>query len=635
MQKDQMHPEDMRNLLLFFVFSIALYFAYDYFVAEPHARAVRAYNEAQVQAAALPDAAAAEEAFKIRPRADVIAADTRIPVSSGELKGSISLRGGRIDDLALVNYFETLEKTRNIILLSPRGTDFPRYAEYGWVAAEGQNDVLPGPDTIWQLRGNGVLSPKNPVTLVWDNGQGLVFEREFALDENYMFTVTQRVRNNTGAPVTLHPYGLLSQTGLPPDFAGTYISHEGPIGYIGDELQEVSYKDMAKEQAISKQAAQGWLGLTEKYWLAALIPSQAEMSTYRFSYQAPPPGNELAKPRYQADFTGAAVKVLPGDTAQAASHLFVGAKKVLLLEQYERDLGLPHFDLAVDFGIFYFMTKPFFYALHFFGKLVGNFGIAIIIMTLFVRMAAFPLTNVSYRSFAKMKKVSPQILEIRQKHGDNKQKLQEELIKMYEREGVNPLAGCLPILVQIPIFFAFYKVLFVTIEMRHAPFYGWIKDLSAADPTTVFNLFGLIPWDPPGFLQIGIWPCMMLVAMMIQKKLNPPPQDPIQRDMMNYFPFVITFVLSRFASGLVIYWTISAALSILQQMFIMRSLGVPIHLFGETEEEKKLEEAIAHGPKGVHPLVEMAEEQAEEAITGEPSARKPISPPKPKKKKKK
>ena len=367
-----------------------------------------------------------------------------------------------------------------------------------------------------------------------------------------------------------------------------------------------------------------------------MIPSQAEKVKYRFHYVPNATDPKSWKTgRYQVDFTGAPVKVVPGDMGESTSHLFTGAKKVLVLEDYEDKLNIPHFDLAVDFGMYYFMTKPFFYILHFLGEKTGNLGWAIIILTFIIRTAVFPLTNVSYRSFAKMKKVSPQIVELREKHGNDKAALQKELMDLYAREGVNPLAGCLPIVIQIPIFFALYKVLFATIEVRHAPFMGWIQDLSAPDPTTVFNLFGALPYDVPGFLQVGVWPCLMLVAMIFQKRLNPPPQDPIQRDMMNYFPFVITYVMAQFASGLVIYWTFSAVLSILQQVVIMRSLGVPVYLFQKSEIEAAMEEAVDQGP-AVHPLVEMAEEDVEEALFGdEEEQAKEIKPPKPRKKKKK
>lgn len=621
MKKDDMHPQDMRNLFIFCVLAVGVYFLYDGYVIKPQRAALMQAQQSQITASA---GIAAQEEAKPRPRSEIIAEGQRIKLSNKELTGSISLQGGRIDDIALRNFYTTLEKTENIIMLSPKGSEFSRTVDYGWVAEEGSNIRVPTNDTVWRARGNAELTKDNPVTLVWNNGQGLEFERTFAIDDNFLFTITEKVTNKTGAKVTIYPYGLITQTGLPHDMDGRSMAHAGPIGYIGKELIELPYHKIPKDPSHTEQSDKGWIAITDKYWLASLIPAQGENVKYRFNYTE---GSTKENGRYQVDFTGAAETIEPGATIENTSHVFAGAKKVLMLEKYEEQIGAPHMDLAVDFGLFYFMTKPFFYALHWFGNLFGNFGVAIIIMTIVIRMAVFPLTNTSYRSFAKMKKVSPQILEMRKQHGDDKLKLQQELVKLYEREGVNPLAGCFPILVQIPIFFAFYKTLFVTIEMRHAPFFGWIHDLSAPDPTSIFNLFGLLPYSVPDFLMIGVWPCLMLVTMLIQKKLNPPPQDPIQRDMMNYFPFVVTYMLSHFASGLVIYWTFSAVISILQQMFIMRSLGVPIHLFGETEEEKKMEEAISEGPS-VHPLVEMAEHEVEETV-------KEITPPKPKKKKKK
>ena len=335
------------------------------------------------------------------------------------------------------------------------------------------------------------------------------------------------------------------------------------------------------------------------------------------------------------DYTASAVSIPAGSSADVTSHIFVGAKEVLVLEDYKDNLNIPHFDLAVDFGWFWFMTMPFFFALHYLHLAIGNMGVAIICLTIIIRMLTYPLTATSFRSFAKMKKVNPQIVELRSKYGNDKQRLQQEIVELYSREGVNPMSGCLPILIQIPIFFSLYKVFFVTIEMRHAPFFGWIQDLSAPDPTSIFNLFGLLPFDPILGIQIGVWPCLMMVIMLIQKKLNPPPQDNIQRAMMNVFPFMIGFLMAGFASGLVIYWTFSGLISMLQQMYIMRSLNVPIYLFGQEDHDDKVIEAVEKGP-AVHPLTEMAEEDMEEALFGhEEEAPKQVSPPKPKKSKKK
>ena len=629
-QKDKMHPEDMRNLILFFVISILVYFAYDHFILKPQSEALNKQRAAiaKLQEAPGPNGESAASQKPVN-RAEIIESASfseRISIRNGELAGTLSLKGARIDDLSLLNYQTALNGDENVHILSPKGSLYPRYIDYGWVSAD-KEAKLPDADTRWRASGNAELSPGNPVTLSWNNGQGLRFERVYTVDENFLIAVTQKVENTSGKDITLYPYGLVTQTGLPQGLEGRFISHEGPIAYVGENLEEMSYKDLQKKGAQTLEGPQGWIAFSDKYWITSLIPQQGVQAKYRFSFK-PDAAGFVNRGRYQVDYTGSPVLISAGKTGVVKTHIVAGAKKVLLLEEYEDQLGAPHMDLAVDFGMFYFMTKPFFYILHFFGEHTGNMGIAIILLTILIRSAVFPLTNTSYKSFAKMKQVSPQIMELRERHKDDKQKLQQGIMELYQKEGVNPLAGCFPILLQIPIFFALYKILFVTIEIRHAPFFGWIEDLSARDPTSIFNLFGLLPYDVPGFLMIGVWPCVMLVAMIIQKKLNPPPTDPIQRDLMNYFPFIITYVLSQFASGLVIYWTFSAIISIIQQIIIMKRMGVPVHLFGETEDEKKVAEAPSKGK----------EEKSEAAPADEDDtddAPKVITPPKKKKSKKK
>ncbi len=623
-QNDKMHPEDMRNMVIFFVLAAALYFGYSHFVMKPQNEAMLAKQAIEQQKEAL----GISDAPKIIPRAEALEAVTpstaqRITIDNGALKGSFSSKGAAIDDVALSGYFQTLDKDENVVILSPRNTNFPRRVEYGWVAAD-KAVKTPEEDTVWAVKGNKTLTKDTPVTLVWNNGQGLTFERRLAIDEKFMLSVTQSVHNTGAKTVKLYPYGLITQQGQPPYFAGTWISHEGPIGYVGDELHDPSYKDMRKNGAQSYKSNQGWIGMTDKYWLMTLIPAQGEDVTYRFNY-AGTRKDENNVGRFQTDYLGGAQEIAAGESIETQSRLFLGAKQVLTLEEYAKDGDIPRFDLAVNFGLLWFLSKPFFYILHYAGEMIGNFGLAIIFLTILIRGAVFPLTNMSYRSFAKMKKVAPQISDLREKHGEDKQKMQQELVKMYQKEGVNPMAGCFPILLQIPIFFALYKVLFITIEMRHAPFYGWIDDLSAADPTSIFNLFGLIPWDPPSVLMIGVWPCLMLLAMLMQKNLNPPPQDKLQKDIATWMPFMFAFIMSKFAAGLVIYWTFSAFIGVLQQIIIMKSMNVPIHLFGETSEEE-IEEANK---------AEKEEEQAEEEEAVKDEKPKKISKPKPKKSKKK
>jgi len=624
-QKDKMHPEDMRNMIIFFVLATIIYFGYSHFVMKPQNEAMVAKQQVQQTKEAL----GITDVPKVIPRAEALeavtpASATRVTIKNAALTGSFSTKGAAIDDVALNEYFDTLENENNVVILSPRNTDFPRRVEYGWVSSD-KAVKTPDEDTIWRVSANAELSPESPVTLTWNNGQGLTFERRLEIDDQYMLTITQSVRNTGRKAVTLFPYGLITQQGQPPYFAGTWISHEGPVGYVGDEFYDRSYKDLRKGNTDTFSANQGWIGITDKYWLTTLIPPQGEMVTYNFKY-AGTRKDENNVGRFQTDYLAESREIAPGETIQKQSRLFLGAKEVLTLEAYAKDLDIPRFDLAVNFGLLWFLSKPFFYVLHYAGEFIGNFGLAIIFLTIVIRGAVFPLTNLSYRSFAKMKKVSPQIMELRERYGDDKQALQQELVKMYQKEGVNPMAGCFPILLQIPIFFALYKVLFITIEMRHAPFYGWIDDLSAPDPTSIFNLFGLIPWDPPSILQIGVWPCLMLLAMIMQKNLNPPPQDKLQKDIATWMPFMFAFIMSKFAAGLVIYWTFSAFIGVIQQIIIMKSMNVPIHLFGETSEEE-IEEANKAEKK--------EDKKAEEEEEVKDEKPKEISAPKKKKKSKK
>ncbi|MBC7953548.1 MAG: membrane protein insertase YidC [Rhodospirillaceae bacterium] len=496
----------------------------------------------------------------------------RIPVRTGKLHGSIALMGARLDDLTLVEYRETTDPTSpEIVLLSPAGAPHPYYAEFGWVPADGVAKT-PGADSVWTpAPGTTELAAGGKVVLSWDNGDGLRFVRTYSVDENYMFSVDQRVENYGTKPVTLHPYGLVSRTGTPKT-EGMYILHEGPLGVFDGTLKETKYDDLKKEGSIREKTKGGWAGITDKYWLTALVPDQQADLTGRFVYQAQ--GNVE---RYQVDFTGGPVTVAPNAAAESGFHMFAGAKQVKLLDAYSEKFGISRFDLAIDFGWFYFLTKPFFYLLQMLNTALGNMGLAILALTVLIKAAMFPLANKSYVSMSKMKNLQPQMKVLQERFAEDKMRLQQEMMALYKSEKVNPVSGCLPMLVQIPVFFALYKVLFVAIEMRHAPFYGWVHDLSAADPTTIFNLFGLIPWDAvnglPSFMHLGVWPLIMGVTMWLQQKLNPQPTDPVQAKMMSFLPIVFTFLLGSFAAGLVIYWAWSNTLSILQQWVIMRKAG--------------------------------------------------------------
>lgn len=636
--QDEMENQDKKNLVIFIVLVMTLYFFYDAYILKPK---IDAYEEAQTEieetlsndAVANIGAMSDFEAVE-RPRDEVIESAERLEINNGRIKGSLALKGGRIDDVVLQDYYKELDKEENIIMFSPAGTPFPKYAEFGWLSPEGSKDInLPDKLTRWSVKGGSAakISIVDPVILYWDNGQGLRFEREISLDDDFLFTIKQRVINTGTQSVILHPFSLITEHGLPDGFEGRWIVHEGPIGYVGEELIEKPYLKIHKEPISSFDAKQGWVGISEKYWFSSLVPEQGFTTKYRFVYTAAP--SDLGKERFQVDLLGQAREIDPGDTVETTTKLFVGAKEIKLLDIYEKEEGIKHFDLAVDFGLYYFMTKPFFYILSFFGELTGNFGISIIILTLIVRAAVFPLANTSFRSFARLKQIGPQMQEIREKYGHDKVKLQQALVKLYEKEKVNPAAGCFPLLLQIPIFFALFKVLSVTIEMRHAPFFGWIDDMSVQDPTSLFNLFGLLPYDVPSFLMIGAWPCLMLIFMLLQKKLNPPPQDPTQQFLANFMPFFITYILSKFAAGLVIYWTLSNAFGVLQQYLLMRSMGVEVHLFKKSDEDKNMEKMVKEGPS-VHPELGVIEDQIEEAIHHH-DKEKTITPPKPKKKKKK
>ena len=496
----------------------------------------------------------------------------RVKIDTPRLHGSIDLLGARLDDLTLANYHETVDpNSPEVVLLSPPGTQDPYLAEFGWVAA-GPDAKVPGPQTRWTETG-GQLTPTNPVTLTWDNGQGLLFTRTIGVDSNYMFTVRDAVRNNGTDPVKLLPYGLISRTGTP-HVAGYYILHEGLIGYLGGSLQEVKYSSLNPGIPIDYTSNGGWLGFTDKYWLTSLIPPQSEAVKARFTHTV-----DAGVDRYQTDYLGPEVTVAPDGTAESSARFFAGAKEVNLLDAY-KDSGIPLFDRAIDFGWFYFLTKPIFLILQFFYEIIGNFGLAILLLTLCVKLLFFPLANKSYNAMSKMKLLQPEIQKLRERFPDDKARQQQEMMALYKRVGANPLAGCLPIVIQIPVFFALYKVLFVTIEMRHAPFFGWIHDLSAPDPTSFANLFGLLPFTPPvnlpivgSILMIGAWPLVMGLTMFLQQKLNPQPVDPVQARMFMLLPIVFTFMLAGFPAGLVIYWAWNNLLSIGQQWAIMRRAG--------------------------------------------------------------
>ena len=522
-------------------------------------------------------------------RETVIASSPRIAIETPRLGGSIDLKGGRIDDLTLTQFREETDpNSPPIVLFSPSGAPAAFYAEFGWVPAAGSIAPMPGPETLWKQQGAGTLGAGHPVTLIYDNGQGLVFTRTIAVDDHYLFTIKDEVANNSGNPVTLFPYALISRHGTP-QVQGYYILFEGLIGVMGDQgLQEEAYKKIEDKKSVTWDVTNAWLGITDKYWAATLLPDTDAKVRARFSA-----GEAGELKTYQTDYLLQPQTIAPGATGSANARLFAGAKEVSVVGidfpfgpgGYNQALHLNHFDLLIDWGWFYFITKPMFLALDFFFHLVGNFGIAILIVTVLVKILFFPLANKSYASMAKMKAVQPQMAMIKERYADDRVKQQQAMMELYKKEQINPVAGCLPMVIQIPVFFSLYKVLFVTIEMRHAPFYGWIHDLSAGDPTNIFNLFGLLPFDPSGlpmlggYLALGAWPAIMGVTMWVQMKLNPAPPDPTQQIIFSWMPLIFTFMLAKFPAGLVIYWAWNNTLSVIQQSVIMHRNGAKIELW--------------------------------------------------------
>ena len=592
---------DNKNTILAIVLSALVLIGWQFFVAMPQEKARQEKLQAeqlakkqqapaqptqQGQPAAAPPGVPqapgqATPAAAAASREAALAASPRVAIETDSVQGSIALKGGRIDDLALVKFRETVDpKSPPIVLLSPSGSRDPFYAEFGWTNAAGANVKVPVSDTLWTQSGSGALSVGHPVTLTFDNGQGLEFRRTIAIDDKYLFTVKDEVVNKSDKAVSLFPFALISRHGTPQTL-GYYILHEGLIGKFGDEgSQEITYKKIEEKKDIAFNATNAWMGITDKYWAAVLLPKTDAHVIANFR------ADKLGTlETYQTDYLLDARNIAPGATATADARLFAGAKEVRVVNDYEKQINLNHFDLLIDWGWFYFITKPLFFLIDYIYRLVGNFGVAILIVTVLIKAAFFPLANKSYASMAKMKAVQPQMAALRARYPDDKAKQQQELMALYKKEKINPLAGCLPIAIQIPVFFSLYKVLFVTIEMRHAPFFGWIHDLSSPDPTNVFNLFGLVPFDPTtlpvvgSFLHLGAWAIIMGITMWAQMKLNPAPPDPTQAMIFNWMPLIFTFMLASFPAGLVIYWAWNNSLSVAQQSIIMRKHGAKIELF--------------------------------------------------------
>jgi YidC/Oxa1 family membrane protein insertase len=607
MQSQQQDPGDQKNLLLAILLSVGVLMAWNYFYAGPKAlhekeRRERITKEQQAktpgkkapgatthQDGPVPSVSGSNTpgvdtanpiAAPATSRLTAIAATKRIGIETPSLAGSINLASGRIDDVTLVKYRETLDPTSpNIVLFSPAGAPQPYFAESGWVAAPDSKLKLPGRNAGWAVEGGSAkLTPKTPVKLKWDNGAGLIFTRTIAVDDNYLFSITDAVQNNTGQKVTLFPYARVYRYGTP-KLEGFWVQHEGMIGFLGDKkLVELDYSEAIKDggSLTFKAHTGGWLGFTDKYWAAALIPEQ---STKYYANMLGRKKTAQHKEYFQADYRQDEVVVAPNETKSVTTRLFAGAKKVSLINNYEENDKVLELSYLIDWGWFYFITRPLYHLIHWFYGLIGNFGLAILSVTILVKAAFFYFANKSYESMAKMKKLQPEMERLRERYKDDKMAQQKELMELYKKEKVNPLAGCLPVVIQIPVFFALYKVLFISIDMRHAPFFGWIQDLSAPDPTTIFNLFGLLPFVLPDWLpHVGVWPLLMGITMWLQMQLNPKQPDPIQQQVFNWMPVMFTFLLARFPSGLVIYWAWNNILSLGQQYFIMKRQGVDVPL---------------------------------------------------------
>lgn len=602
-------PEDHRRTMIFFVLAMLVLGLSYVFITKPQLDRVR-NEQSKAKAEALahapeiglngsnltPDPLTVEKLLK---------QGQRLQVETPKLDGSLSLQGLRIDDMQLKNYYTTLEKDQRVRLLAPKGAAKSFFTEIGLMPVD-KATAVPDENTVWKVVSGKELSQKSPVVMEWDNGAGLVFTRTLAIDTRYVLTVTQDVKNNTAKDVTLYPYALVSETHAPHvkgeqvsfEEQASSVQHLGPIGYFDGKLHEESYEDVKDEDngTLSYKNSAGWLGITTKYWLVALLPEKDSRFDARFVYQKNAANQEV----YQTDMRSQALTVEAGKSASSSLHVFVGAKKLSILQDYQDSLNVPKLELAIDFGVLYFLTKPIYMLLSYMGNyfhdqfgMVVSFGLALLLLTVLLRALTFPLQNKSYRSMNKMKDLAPKMQDLKEKYGNDKPKFQEEVMALYKREKINPASGCLPILLQIPIFFALYKVIYITLDMRHAPFWGWIHDLSAPDPTNVFNLFGLLPWHPPAFLAIGVWPILYGLTMSIQQSLNPKPEDQTQQQVFAILPWVFMFIFAKFPAGLVIYYTWSNLLGIVQQ-YSLRKLNPAIAAANAPHKRKK---HVKHEPK--------------------------------------
>ena len=510
-----------------------------------------------------------------RPAAITITKSERVIIKAPKMSGSILLKGLKFDDLILTEFTRSISDDRKLVLLAPYNTKKAYFASFGWIAANGQTIKLPDTETVWKAN-NHELSPQKPVVLSWDNGQGLLFNVRIEVDDEYLISITNIVLNSSANTYHLMPYGLISKTKRYKNIESAAILHEGPLGVFNDILSETSYEKIEKEKKQDfKESKNGWIGMTDKYWLTTISPD----NRYSFDASYTFKNSKDGFGKYQVDYVGHPISVSKGEKLNYIQHLFVGPKNLNLLEKYSKMFNIENFDLAIDFGWLYFITKPIFIILQVLHNFTGNFGISIMLLTVIIKLLMLPLANKSYVSISKMKALSPIVNRLKEKYKDDKMRFNYEIMQLYKREKVNPLSGCVPIIIQIPVFFALYKVLYISIDMRQAPFFGWIQDLSVQDPTSMWNLFGLAPWDSPEFLAIGILPLLMGITMFIQQMLNPTPTDKLQAQMMRLMPVIFVFMFYKFPAGLVLYWAWNNILSIFQQMYINKKVKKDMYVF--------------------------------------------------------
>ena len=555
---------DSKNVIAAISLSAAVIILYGLFFAPPPPNPDLIKNENNSTVQSTDEAPSLDQNVEVSKisRGEAIENEDRIIFENSSIVGSISLVGASIDDLTFKKYTETINGDDNVVLLNPKKIENGYYVETGW-ATTNKNIKVPNSKSTWEVEGNNKLSPNSPIKLSWTNDQNIKFVKDISIDDQYLFRVNQTIINNSEKTYNFYPYGQIIRNQAP-DVTDFYILHEGLIGVFDDQLVEEDYDDI-EDKKFSVNADKGWLGITDKYWITSLIPQENRKFRTDFDY----------KNKFRANFIEtSATEVGANETKSNLIKIIIAAKEVDVIDGYAESENINKYDLAIDWGWFYWIVKNLFFVVDYFFELTGNFGIAIILITVCIRIVFFPLANYSFRSMAKMKVLQPEMARLKDLYKEDKMKLQQEMMALYKKEKVNPVSGCLPIFIQIPFFFAIYKMLFVTIEMRHQPFFGWISDLSEKDPTTIFNLFGLIPWNPPSFLIIGVWPILMGVTMWLQQKLNPAPQDPVQAKIFMFFPLFLTVILAPFPSGLVIYWTFNNILTMAQQYVIMKRTTV-------------------------------------------------------------